>query len=162
VLGGGLDLTAEDLTSWAERRLEQDARQAMLAQARMDTPQTPPVSAEAAAGVATLSEELLDMLAEIAPEVIVILPPMFGHAYAKLAGADTERQLSPEAASKIRGSIAMMPDQMQEGFMSWLKAQGNSPVSWEKAQELAAHIAEKRSITDPERFGAWLYWASKV
>jgi hypothetical protein len=159
----GLDLTTEDLGSWAERRLERDVRALMLAQAKRDTPQTPPVEPE---GVSALSDEILDALAQIAAAICAFvneMPPEMRYAqYAKAAGATPDRQLSPESADTLRGSLSSMPDSLQEGFMSWLKSQGDSPLKWEKAQSLAEDIASKRDIDDPERFGAWLYWVSKV
>lgn len=60
--------------------------------------------------------------------------------------------LSPEKKQEIQQEVGRMPKQLQGGFRKFAKN-----ISWEEAQE----IASKAGADDPEKLGAWIYWAGK-
>jgi len=61
--------------------------------------------------------------------------------------------LSPEKKQEIDEEVGRMPHQLQGGFKKFAKN-----ISWEEAQD----VASKAGADDPEKLGAWIYFAGRT
>jgi hypothetical protein len=148
----------EDLSGWAERRIDDKTGQAAKA-AKTMPPEVDDVlddgDDEGAEGEKRYAP-LIDLLAQ--DENAAFVEGVAAESRDDLVNANPEP--SPETVAKIEGDVERMPEGLREGFKNW--ATSESPLEFEEAQELAGDIAAKREIADPEAFGAWLYHASKA
>lgn len=66
-------------------------------------------------------------------------------------------RLTARGRKGIEKDLARIPAALRDGL-----EESVAGITWAEAQKRARHLAVEGHITNPKRFGAWLYWAGKV
>lgn len=66
-------------------------------------------------------------------------------------------RLTPKGLKHIEEDLRRIPQAMRAGLEK--SAEG---ITWAQAQRRARKLAAEGHITNPKRFGAWLYWVGKT